>query len=296
MASEAAAAPAISVCIPTYNAGAYLAATIESVLSQTRSDFELVIVDDRSTDATLEVAEKLAREDPRVRVLRNERNLGLGLNWDRAVRAARGRLIKLLCQDDLLYPECLAAQAAELEDPSNAGVALVCAARDVVDEAGRVVFRGRPRISGRHGGGVAAAEALRRIVRSGTNPIGEPVAVLFRADAYARAGGFDTTGRWPYMIDVDLWSRMLLTAGDVYCAARPLCAFRVSRTALSTTLVRSQSRQAREFFSDLARRAPDVVRPTDLLIGSVRASALGVARAALYRWMWRKRPTLTNSL
>jgi glycosyltransferase involved in cell wall biosynthesis len=280
------AIPAISVCVPTYNAGPYLEGALASVLRQTRSDWELVIVDDASTDGTLEAARRFAASEPRARVLRNDRNLGPGPTWNRAVRSARGGYVKLLCQDDVLYPGCLAAQAAVLDDPANSGVALVCAARDVIDETGRVILRGRPRIAV---GRVAAATALRRVARSGSNPLGEPLAVLFRAEAYTRAGGFHASDKWPYMIDVDLWTRMLLTAGDLLSLPQPLGAFRVSRGAMSTALAGSQSRQAREFFGDLARRAPGAVRRRDLLAGHVRGRALGIARRLLYACMWAGR-------
>jgi glycosyltransferase involved in cell wall biosynthesis len=281
------AIPPISVCVPTYNAGSYLDDALSSVLRQSRADWELVIVDDASTDDTLQAARRFAASEPRARVLSNERNLGPGPIWDRAVRSARGRYVKLLCQDDVLYPDCLASQAAVLDDPANSGVALVCAARDVIDESGRVILRGRPRAAV---GRVAAAAALRRVARSGTNPLGEPLAVLFRAEAYDRAGGFHASDKWPYMIDVDLWTRMLLTAGDLYSLPQRLGAFRVSRGAMSTALAASQYRQARQFFDDLAHRAPDAVRRRDLLAGRVRARALGVARRLLYAWMWAGRP------
>jgi hypothetical protein len=136
---------------------------------------------------------------------------------------------------------------------------------------------------------VAAGAALRRVARSGTNPIGEPVAVLFRAGAYARAGGLQALDKWPYMLDVDLWTRMLRTAGDLFSLPQSLGAFRVSRAAMSTALAASQYRQAREFFDDLARRAPEAVRRRDLLAGRVRARALGVARRLLYAWLWAGR-------
>jgi glycosyltransferase involved in cell wall biosynthesis len=275
--------PAISVCVPTYNAGPYLDETLTSVLRQTRSDWELVIVDDASTDATLERAKLFAASDPRVRVLCNEHNLGPGPTWDRAVRSARGRYVKLLCQDDVLYRDCLASQAAVLDDPANSGVALVCAARDVIDESGRIILRGRPRAGV---GRVAGPEALRRVARYGSNPLGEPVAVLFRAEAYARAGGFAVSDKWPYMIDVDLWTRLLLAGEDLFSLPQSLGAFRVSRGAMSTALAASQSRQARQFFEDLARRAPHAVRRRDLLAGRVRGRGLGVARRLLYAWMW----------
>jgi glycosyltransferase involved in cell wall biosynthesis len=94
--------PAISVCIPTYNAALWIAATIESVLAQTRRDFELVILDDCSGDDTLSIVRQY--EDPRIRLLVHERNMGAEAAWNRLLAEARGRFMKLLCCDDLIHP------------------------------------------------------------------------------------------------------------------------------------------------------------------------------------------------
>ena len=266
--------PTVSVCVPAYNAARFIGAAIESVLAQAYSDFELVVVDDSSSDDTVQVVRRYS--DPRVRFLINEQNLGLAGNWNRAAGAARGRFIKLLCQDDLLRPDCLAAQAAVLDDAANAGVSVVCCRRDVIDETGRVLLRNRGL---RAGGRVPAPEALRRIVRSGTNPLGEPAAVMFRADAFARAGGFD--GRSPYMIDLDLWAR-LLQHGDLFVVPAALAAFRISRGALSTALAETQARDAGEFFRRLRERRPDLITRADLWTGRGKAVALAHARRLMY--------------
>ena len=275
------AAPAVSVCVPAYNAARFIGEAIASVLAQTFSDFELLVVDDASTDDTLGIVRRYS--DPRVRLLINERNLGVAGNWNRAVSLARGRYVKVLCQDDLLRPECLAAQAAVLDDPANAGVSVVCCRPDVIDESGRVLLRNRGiRAAGR----VPAPEALRRIVRSGTNPLGEPAAVLFRAEAFARAGGFD--GRSAYMIDLDLYAR-LLQHGDLFVVPRPLAAFRISRGALSTALAGSQAREAGEFFRRLRERRPDLITRADLWTARGKAVARAHARRLMYALFLRDR-------
>lgn len=271
--------PAVSVCIPAYNGSRFIAASIESVLAQTMQDFELVVIDDASSDGTLDIVRQF--KDERIRLFCNPANTGIGTNWNRAVRECRGRHIKLLCQDDLLYVECLARQAAVLDDQANADVALVCARRDIIDQNDRIVLRGRGLFH--QSGRVESADAIRRIVRSGTNAIGEPAAVMFRAEAYGNAGGFD--GSNPYMIDLDCWCR-LLRLGSLYVLPETLCAFRVSRTALSTTLARFQSKATRQFLKQLARRSPHAVRSKDLFIGQIKATLLGMARRLLYHRLW----------
>ena len=100
--------PRVSICIPTWRVGDFLEAAIQSVLSQTFTDFELVVVDDCSGDDTVARVRKYA-EDPRLRCLVNQDNLGPEGNWNRCLAEASGEYIKLLPHDDLIAPECLAS-------------------------------------------------------------------------------------------------------------------------------------------------------------------------------------------
>src|SRR3990170_405399 len=86
--------PCVSVCIPTYNGGKYIRECIESILVQTYTDFEILIVDDKSFDETIEIAEEFARGDKRIRIVRNRQNLGLVKNWNKCVELAEGEWIK----------------------------------------------------------------------------------------------------------------------------------------------------------------------------------------------------------
>src|SRR5262245_47649967 len=90
--------PRISVCIPTYNTARYLPEAIESVLAQTYDDFELVICDNASTDATPQLCRRY--DDPRVRYVRFDELVNQGNNWNRCLRLARGDYIALLHADD----------------------------------------------------------------------------------------------------------------------------------------------------------------------------------------------------
>ncbi len=117
-------APGISVLMPAYNAEQYVGEAIDSVLLQTLGDFELIVVDDSSTDGT---ANLLARvQDPRLRVLTNSANLGIAKSLNRAVAMARGRYIARIDHDDLCLPTRL-AQQKELLD-ARADVVLVASA------------------------------------------------------------------------------------------------------------------------------------------------------------------------
>ncbi|MCE5192107.1 MAG: glycosyltransferase family 2 protein [Actinomycetia bacterium] len=114
-------APRFSVTIPAYNAEATLAETVSSVTSQTFSDWELVIVNDGSTDGTRALAERFAATDPRIRVVSQE-NRGSGGAYNTAVRTARADLLVMLSADDLLMPGHLAAFDAFIDAHPEADV------------------------------------------------------------------------------------------------------------------------------------------------------------------------------
>ncbi len=115
--------PRVSVCIPTFNGAAFLAETVASAVAQTFDDFEVVIVDDCSTDESFDIAERFARSDPRVRAIRNAERAGSGAANAKAYLAhARGEWIKTLNQDDLMAPTCL----ARMLDASARGPLVIC--------------------------------------------------------------------------------------------------------------------------------------------------------------------------
>lgn len=99
--------PKVSVCIPVYNRPDYVAEAIESVLQQTYKDFELIITDNCSTDNTPEVIKSYAAKDNRVKYYRNQYNMIIASNINRAMLLARGKYIKPLFSDDKFAPRCL---------------------------------------------------------------------------------------------------------------------------------------------------------------------------------------------
>ncbi len=119
--------PIISILIPVFNRKDFIAECIQSALSQTFSNFELVVVDNASDDGTWDIARQFAARDGRVRVFRNDLNIGPVRNWKRCADEAVGQFSKILFSDDCLEPECLSEMLPKLDDPS---IALVyCAAR-----------------------------------------------------------------------------------------------------------------------------------------------------------------------
>lgn len=124
----------VSVVMPLYNAERFVRRSMESVLAQTHASLELLVVDDASTDASPSVAEAVAAGDPRVRILRNGRNLGVAETRNRALDAARGRYVAFLDSDDWWLPRKLETQ---LEAMGRAGAAIAYGSYRRVDTDGR---------------------------------------------------------------------------------------------------------------------------------------------------------------
>src|SRR5260221_12096291 len=112
--------PLVSIITPAYHAEPYLLETVESVFDQTMGDFELLIVDDGSSDGTLSLATELARRDDRIRVTSGP-NRGPAAARNDAMRRARGRFFALLDSDDRWFPDYLSAQLRIL-DGSDAAI------------------------------------------------------------------------------------------------------------------------------------------------------------------------------
>lgn len=110
------ASPQVSILVPVYNRARYIEQTLASALEQTFEDFEVVVVDNCSTDSSWELVQRVAARDSRVRVFRNDSNIGPVRNWQRCVREARGELGKILWSDDLLHREYLAQAVPVMTD------------------------------------------------------------------------------------------------------------------------------------------------------------------------------------
>lgn len=114
--------PKVSVLVPVYNRENFIALCIESALSQTFTDLEVIVVDNASTDRTWDICKHYAGIDSRVRIFRNEENLGPVRNWLRCASEAQGEYGKILFSDDLMFPQFLEHTLPYLKDPDVAFV------------------------------------------------------------------------------------------------------------------------------------------------------------------------------
>ena len=218
--------PKVSVVVPSYNHGRYLAARLDSVLAQTFTDFEVIFLDDASPDDSLAVFERY-RGHPKVRAIVNETNSGCVFKqWNKGVRAARGEYVWLAESDDVADPRFLDVLVGRLDANPSAGLAY-CKSLSI-DETGRVLGEVDPWTrpldpqrwdsdftnSGR-------AECLRYL--SHRNTIPNASAVLIRKGVYERVGYANETMRM--LGDWEMWVRILL-ASDVAYSAQPLNLYR----------------------------------------------------------------------
>jgi glycosyltransferase involved in cell wall biosynthesis len=177
--------PLVSVIIPAYNAAQFLKTTLASVRAQTYRNIEIIVIDDGSTDSTGVISEEAAKEDDRIRIIRQP-NLGVAAARNRGLAEAKGEFIAPLDADDLWHPQNLTLQVAQLR---NAGSDVAVSYAWFVDINAQGMFIGYgPRNILRHKQEVSAAELE-------GNFIGNASSTVMRRKAVEAAGGYDVTLR-----------------------------------------------------------------------------------------------------
>jgi glycosyltransferase involved in cell wall biosynthesis len=247
-----------------YNSASFIGETIQSILSQTFTDFELLIYDDHSTDGSYDIAASLA--DSRIKLFRNSENIGPEANWNQAISQVRGKYVKLVCGDDILFPHCLEKQVAVFDDPRNAGVSLVSSQRTIIDPSGKTLIK---KVNFVDVARMDKVEVIRKMVRMGTNIIGEPVCGLYPAELIAKISGYSAVV--PYTIDLDFWIQML-RHGDLFVIDESLCAFRISDLSWSSRIGDLRYQQFMEFMEQAAADESHGVTDLDLFIGKINCA------------------------
>ncbi|NNG16471.1 MAG: glycosyltransferase family 2 protein [Gemmatimonadales bacterium] len=133
--------PAVSIGMPLYNAERYLRETLNAILGQTFSDFELIISDNASTDATAAICQEYTAGDGRIRYVQNHRNLGAARNFNRVFELSTGKYFKWAAADDVCLPAFLERCVRVLE--SDADVVIAYPRTQVIDEDGTAVTMAR---------------------------------------------------------------------------------------------------------------------------------------------------------
>lgn len=266
--------PLLSVVMPTYNNAPFVEAAVRSILDQDFDDFELVIADHSSTDGTAERLEQF-RSDSRVRLLVTEAGGGAERNFNRVTAEATGRYLKMVCGDDLLKPGVLARQVALLETNPNA--VLTACPREIIDARGATIFSRRG-LAGLEAP-VSGSDAIRAVVRAGSNLFGEPGSVMMRRDVLAREQNWFF--EYPYLVDQATYCRVLLH-GDFVPDTTVGAVFRMNGGQWSVALRSHQAEQVKGFHRWLAERYPDIVSPADEKVGNRNAAFMALKRQAAY--------------
>lgn len=201
-----AASPLVCICVPAYNSAATLPETLDSLLAQTYRNLSILVVDNASTDRTVEIAEGYAARDSRVRVVRNSENVGGEGNFSRCLGLASGKYTAIFHSDDIYTEGMVGEQVAFLEAHPEAGAVFSMA--QLIDAQGKPgrVYRVPPELRGRDEYGFD--EIFRAVLRYG-NFFFCP-GVMARSEVYREyirkwdAGGFNTSA------DLDVWLRVLL--------------------------------------------------------------------------------------
>jgi glycosyltransferase involved in cell wall biosynthesis len=207
--------PSINIIVPAFNGSRFLGMTLESVLSQTLGDFELILVDDGSTDSTRQMAQAYAARDARVRVISQEnRGVAAARNRGLAESDSRAPYVLFLDQDDLLEPDALArlVDAAEA-DPASVGahgrIAVIGAGSERPEEADEFerIARERPIVTTDGLIGALPPDAPTTLESAAVyNPLRTPGVALLKRSALETAGGFDAATE--PADDWDLWLRL----------------------------------------------------------------------------------------
>lgn len=219
--------PLVSVLIPCWGCRDYIRETIDSALAQDHRHLEILVVEDCGSDGTYEEASKV--RDPRLRVVRNERNYGQYGNKNRALALARGELVKFLDGDDLLEPTCV-ARLVQARSEAGPGVGIVFGNFVVIDEHGRFVEKPAEwGITGRVRG-IDVLDAVTRPRQAGSR-FGNVSAHLFHRETLLSIGGFPDNNAGPGDLETFL---KLLCHTDVCFVEERLSRYRVRPDSMGT--------------------------------------------------------------
>jgi glycosyltransferase involved in cell wall biosynthesis len=254
--------PAVSVCIPLYMKERFIAETIQSILDQSFTDFELAILHNASPDRSAEIAASF--DDPRIRIVHNHTTLPGPENVIKVISLARADLVKVVAADDIMLPSALEKQVAVMADP---GIAVVSCRQNMIDEHSEIIYPDRSLRTSDLLGRQDHTAVLRRVVRHGGNPVGAYVNMLFRRSAYEAAGGMPDV---PWIAQDLALAVELLHHGDFYGMEETLVGFRIASGSASADDGSASIADQVRYIEDLRRNHPDIVRMSDAACSSLR--------------------------
>ena len=272
--------PRVTVVLPVWNAGGYLVAAVESIRAQTLADWEMLAIDDGSTDGSRQTLDDFARRDERIEVI-SRPNRGLAATLQEGIERGRSGIVALMNADDLSHPDRLARQLAFLERHSTVA-ALGTQTRLLVDGKATAIESRLP----------LSPEACRRLL-SIAPPLAHPT-VMLRREAVLAVGGYRPQS---HVEDYDLWLR-LADRFDLANLPEALLEYRLhdgqfssardEKVAVATLVVRAAAAERRAGRPDpLDHGHADRVTAEGLgirvadVVAQVRGAALGRAEQVL---------------
>ena len=233
----------ISVLMPVYNGQKYLAEAIESVLQQTHSNFELIIIDDGSTDNSAAIIKGYAQKDSRI-VLHQQKNSGLPVTLNKGIRLSKADIIARMDADDIMLPHRLEKQISFLINHPEAAV--VSCYSYHIDGKGRRIGK-----SGTYPY-IASVENCKKHIASGGMVFCLHPGVMFWKKAVMRVGGYNEA--LPVSEDTELWNRM--ADNGLYTIVMPerLIEYRIHMEAISSAWHKSSDHRSWVHTSIVARR------------------------------------------
>lgn len=240
--------PTVSIILPVYNTAEYLKECIESILSQTYIDFELIIIDDASSDASSTIIEHYAMLDLRIRFLRNEVNWGIGFTRNRGLEVARGTYIANFDSDDIAFPKWIETQILFLEN--NPTVDIVGANFIFIDKSGKILLQKNnfPEYD----------RDIKKII-----PLVCPIAnntVVIRKKCFDEMGGYRPSAH--IAEDYDLWMRFR-EKYVFYNMQKCLVYYRVHG---QNSIMRERDRIVRETLADFRNKAKNLYPPSFIIL------------------------------
>src|SRR3989344_4499750 len=185
--------PLISVVMPAYNAQKYINSAIESILNQTFKNFELIIVNDCSTDNTINIVNSFIRKDARVKIINNKKRLNIAASLNKGINKASSNIIARMDADDISLPNRLELQYKLINSSKN--ISVVGANIIVMDiDENEIAIRNYP----------DSSEKLKACLFR-YSPFAHPVA-CFRRDIFNSVGGYNP--KYSPTEDLDLWFRL----------------------------------------------------------------------------------------
>lgn len=254
--------PQVSVLVPVYNGSATLARAVRAVMEQTLTDFELIVIDDGSSDGSLDRL-KPWEHDERLRVFTNAQNLGLVATLNRGIGLSRAPLIARLDQDDWSAPTRLERQAEAFDDER---VVLCASAYRRMSPDGTVVRVAQPP---KNHAELAASMLLGNRVQHSS--------VMFRREAAIAAGLYDFS--WDLAEDYDLWLK-LLELGEYRCLSSVESTYVISPDGISSKRAERQASvaaaRAAAYRARLAGTDPSTDRSRNGLVREISRAAAGL--------------------